>query len=112
VMNVTKAASPFSLAASKADSIRPPTPRSISATEIVSADATPKGEPLCCVICLATDPNADDDEADETTERTCCCLDGNDVEKARVVDDAIEQANPITERDVKRIIQRLCLSCF
>ena len=41
-MKVTKAASPFSLAASKAASILPPTPRSISATETVSAEATPR----------------------------------------------------------------------
>ena len=41
VMKETNAASPFSLAASKAASILPPTPRSISATETgVSADAT------------------------------------------------------------------------
>mmetsp|Transcript_42447 Transcript_42447/g.102240 ORF Transcript_42447/g.102240 Transcript_42447/m.102240 type:complete len:253 (-) Transcript_42447:99-857(-) len=40
VMNVTNAASFFSFAASNAASIRPPTPRSISATVIVSTDAT------------------------------------------------------------------------
>ena len=42
-MKVTKAASPLVLAASKALSILPPTPRSISATDIASVDATCNG---------------------------------------------------------------------
>jgi len=49
VTNVTKAASPRSLAASKASSILPPIPRCISEIDVVSA--------------LATLSNVDDDRA-------------------------------------------------
>lgn len=55
MIKLTKAASPFSLAASKAASMRPPTPRSMSAIEMVSVEATGRAVevvllllPLCC----------------------------------------------------------------
>ena len=50
-MNVTKAASPASLAAAKASSIRPPIPRSISAEARVSAEATMLRLVVVCCCC-------------------------------------------------------------
>ena len=47
VMKVTKAASPLCLAASNAASILPPTPRSMAAREIASAEETPSAALKC-----------------------------------------------------------------
>ena len=95
VIKVTKAASPFSLAASKAASILPPTPRSMSATEIESAEATPKlvlRFSCRCTLCVFP-------RAAATPRPKVVGVDSE--EKARVEDAA--QPNQ-SEKDVRRIL--------
>jgi hypothetical protein len=107
VINVTKAASPFSLAASNAASIRPPTPRSMSATAIVSVVATFKAICLrCCLVdCTAlVDSAVSPNQVDVLVIRLVPrLLVERTVENAFVVDDTIDQAKQEAEREGKRM---------
>ena len=99
VIKVTKAASPFSLAASKAASIRPPNPRSISATAMGPVeDATPscvldvKGAVAKEVVGVTTRPNVE----------VVLVVDGlGNVEKA-MAEDAMQPNQ--RENETRRII--------